>query len=346
MRKILVVALFFWAFQFWSQNNVGIGTTTPHASALLDLTATDKGILIPRVALVAANNGTTPVNGPATGLLVYNTGTGGLTPAGFYYWNGTQWVQIGAGSGSTCVTLDQAYNCGGNGAGRNINAQYGAVTINVASGASSSEGLRVTIANGTSSSPTVGVDVTHSNQGAAIYGETTLAGNMYSAIQGSSGANNTSTTTFPSGVAGYFSGVGIGVGVWGQTSANISGAGTGAGVYGYGGGNKNFGGKFYSTQYPGANMETGNASSAAAQVVSSGASYTNWGLLIRGQTQFDCSPSTYGNTILINNLAGEPTLAPGTPGSGGVGIPSTYWYVGYAQNGWLTASRKAYKRDV
>jgi hypothetical protein len=68
-----------------SQNNVGIGTTTPHASALLDLTATDKGLLIPRVALVAANNGTTPVNGPATGLLVYNTGTGGLTPAGFYY---------------------------------------------------------------------------------------------------------------------------------------------------------------------------------------------------------------------------------------------------------------------
>ncbi|NLB85966.1 MAG: hypothetical protein GX793_02775 [Bacteroidales bacterium] len=73
-----------------AQQNVGFGTTSPHASALLDMTATDKGLLIPRVTLLAINNGTAPVNNPATGLLVYNSA--GSLEKGFYYWDGTQWV--------------------------------------------------------------------------------------------------------------------------------------------------------------------------------------------------------------------------------------------------------------
>ena len=32
-----------------AQQNVGIGTTTPNASALLDVSSTTKGILIPRM---------------------------------------------------------------------------------------------------------------------------------------------------------------------------------------------------------------------------------------------------------------------------------------------------------
>ena len=42
-----------------AQQNVGFGTSTPHPSALLDMTSTNKGLLIPRVTLVALNNGTT-----------------------------------------------------------------------------------------------------------------------------------------------------------------------------------------------------------------------------------------------------------------------------------------------
>lgn len=346
MRKVFVWFSFFWIFQFFGQNNVGIGTTTPHASALLDLTATDKGILIPRVALVAANNGTTPVNNPATGLLVYNTGTGGLTPAGFYYWNGTQWVQIDAGGGSSCVTLDQAYNCGGNGAGRTINALYGSVTINVTAASTSSEGLKVSIANGTSTSPTVGVDAEHTAQhGVAIAGATTAANNFYSAIQGSSNANNTNATIFPGGVSGYFDGTGIGVGVWGETNGTISGAGTGAGVYGYATGNKNFGGKFYGSGYPGADISTGSASAAALQVVSASASYTNWGLLVRGISQIDCSSNPNAQSVLFNNSSGEPTIVPSAFDYGYIGISGTIWYQGYAQ-AWNALSRSIFKRDI
>lgn len=81
-----------------AQNNVGIGTLSPNNSAMLDVVASDKGVLIPRVALTGIN---TPVNAPATGLMVYNTSTSGTyaTP-GFYYFDGTNWVQIGSGTGT------------------------------------------------------------------------------------------------------------------------------------------------------------------------------------------------------------------------------------------------------
>ena len=81
----------------------GIGTTTPNTSAKLEVAATDKGFLPPRVALTAANV-FAPIVGTAanaTGLLVYNTATTTNTPnnvvPGYYYWNGTTWVQIAGG---------------------------------------------------------------------------------------------------------------------------------------------------------------------------------------------------------------------------------------------------------
>lgn len=81
----------------------GIGTATPNASAKLEIAATDKGFLPPRVALTTSNV-FSPIVGTAanaTGLLVYNTATAGATPnnvvPGYYYWNGTAWIQISGG---------------------------------------------------------------------------------------------------------------------------------------------------------------------------------------------------------------------------------------------------------
>lgn len=78
---------------------VGIGTSTPEASAKLDVTSTNKGFLPPRVALTATNSAS-PITSPAAGLLVYNTATAGTSPnnvvPGYYYWNGTAWVNITA----------------------------------------------------------------------------------------------------------------------------------------------------------------------------------------------------------------------------------------------------------
>jgi hypothetical protein len=95
---------------------VGINTdgSSPDGSALLDIKATDKGILLPRISLIDVTN-PSPVASPAIGLLIYNTNptvTGG-SGTGFYYWNGSQWVKldiIGAnwqilGNGGTNSTI-------------------------------------------------------------------------------------------------------------------------------------------------------------------------------------------------------------------------------------------------
>ena len=75
-----------------------MGTTSPNTSAVLDLTSTTKGILIPR--MTAAQR--TAIATPATGLLVYQTNA----PAGFYYYDGTAWLLLAAGSGSSAGGSD------------------------------------------------------------------------------------------------------------------------------------------------------------------------------------------------------------------------------------------------
>lgn len=103
MKKgILIIVVT--VFCIWQSNaQTGIGTTTPSASAKLEVAATDKGFLPPRVALTASNV-FTPITGTssaAAGLLIYNTATAGSAPnnvvPGYYYWNGSAWVQIAGG---------------------------------------------------------------------------------------------------------------------------------------------------------------------------------------------------------------------------------------------------------
>jgi hypothetical protein len=91
-----------------SYGQVGIGTTstTPNASAVLDVTNPNKGVLLPRVALTNVTNTTTPINTPANSLIVYNTNAAviGGTGIGYYYFNGTQWVSFSSASSSWALT--------------------------------------------------------------------------------------------------------------------------------------------------------------------------------------------------------------------------------------------------
>ncbi len=82
-----------------AQNNVGIGSSsfTPDPSAGLEIQFTDKGLLIPRVALTSTSSAS-PITSPATSLLVYNTATAGTAPnnvtPGYYYWTGSKWMRL------------------------------------------------------------------------------------------------------------------------------------------------------------------------------------------------------------------------------------------------------------
>lgn len=68
--------------------SVGIGVANPAPSSILELSATNKGFLAPR--MTTANR--TDIASPATGLQVYDT-----TTNNFWYYNGTTWINSNAG---------------------------------------------------------------------------------------------------------------------------------------------------------------------------------------------------------------------------------------------------------
>jgi subtilisin-like proprotein convertase family protein len=77
-----------------SYSQVGINNTSPEAQ--LDIKATDKGMLIPRVSLTSLTTAL-PVTNPnggavVTSTLVYNSNTS--LGVGFYYWNGSKWIRL------------------------------------------------------------------------------------------------------------------------------------------------------------------------------------------------------------------------------------------------------------
>jgi len=64
---------------------VGIGTTTPVASAILDITSTTQGVLFPRLTTTQIN----AITSPANGLTVYNT-----TLLVLCFYDGTGWRKV------------------------------------------------------------------------------------------------------------------------------------------------------------------------------------------------------------------------------------------------------------
>jgi hypothetical protein len=70
--------------------NVGIGTENPNTSALLELSSTSQGLLLPRLTAAEAS-AVTGVNG----LMIYVTSTNGtFTSVGFWGYEGGVWVKL------------------------------------------------------------------------------------------------------------------------------------------------------------------------------------------------------------------------------------------------------------
>lgn len=87
-----------------AQDNVGIGTLTPNTKAILDLEATDKGFLAPRLS--TANRLNIAPAATEAGLLVFDTDL-----SVYFYWDGTQWINFpGAGGLNTAFTFDNQTN--------------------------------------------------------------------------------------------------------------------------------------------------------------------------------------------------------------------------------------------
>lgn len=89
-KKYLCIVFLFFSALNWGQT--GINTKTPDASAALDVSATDRGVLLPQYTLGLLTDAVSPVNAPAEGSLIYNIG--GANPKGNYYWTGSRWERM------------------------------------------------------------------------------------------------------------------------------------------------------------------------------------------------------------------------------------------------------------
>ena len=85
LNKVILLFCFV-SFAFPSFAQVGVGTTSPDPSAILDIYAKDKGVLFPRLTKVERDL----IKSPTEGLLIYQTNN---TP-GYYYYTGTKWDPI------------------------------------------------------------------------------------------------------------------------------------------------------------------------------------------------------------------------------------------------------------
>ncbi|MEC4113438.1 hypothetical protein VSO92_04870 [Myroides pelagicus] len=97
MKKIyLSLALALLTSAGYAQTKIGVaGKSNPdvNANAVLELDATDKGLLLPRVELKETNN-PAPLTAHVSGMTVYNTAKAGDVVPGFYYNDGTKWQQM------------------------------------------------------------------------------------------------------------------------------------------------------------------------------------------------------------------------------------------------------------
>ncbi|MGB4080507.1 MAG: hypothetical protein WBK38_04970 [Bacteroidia bacterium] len=92
-----------------TQAQVGIGTASPNTTAILDITASAKGLIVPRMTTTERDNS---IKTPTAGLLIYNTTSNALEIV-----NGSSlWVNLSTGT-TTAVTSGTTSSTAGIGLG-------------------------------------------------------------------------------------------------------------------------------------------------------------------------------------------------------------------------------------
>jgi hypothetical protein len=209
----------------------------------------------------------------------------------FLKWNGSSWV-AGTSAGSSCFTLEEAYNCGGNGNGRQLDINYGAIELYLTSTTNGTDAFYAESNTGTNANPTSAVTFQNAGTGAAVYAYNTSTSNPYNTIFAETNSNN----DYTSGLAGYYTGNAYGVGVYGRIDDGASGV---AGVMGV-------------------NTRTDGGHGVLGQGVNG----------IVGQTDYQAGYGVYGsNTDLIGNFTQNSV---GTYGIGYIGVWGDYINSGLA----------------
>lgn len=194
ITRILVVITTFIATTI-SFAQVGVGTTTPNADALLEINSTvanPGGVLLPRMALVMTTN-PAPLSADVAGMIVYNTATAGDVTPGFYYNDGAVWIRLGAGAASADWTIT---GNAGTTAGTNFIGTTDAVDLHF----KTTNTNRMIIASGGN----IGINMTPN------------ATDVFSATDSDYPVNGYATGTATNHTGLYASQRGIGSAVWGE----------------------------------------------------------------------------------------------------------------------------------
>ena len=83
MKRLFLLPLFAFSIARGASQSVGIGTADPDVSAILDITSTNQGLLVPRLA------DTTAISQPAAGLVIYNQAMRAIN-----FHDGVQWRNL------------------------------------------------------------------------------------------------------------------------------------------------------------------------------------------------------------------------------------------------------------
>ena len=129
---VVTLGIFCLSLSAFGQTGVSINSTgvAPDPQAILDISSTTKGALLPRMTTAQAATLGASLNAGDDGMIIYDTDA-----KAYKYWDGAAlvWQEI-PNVANTGNTLDEAYDEGGAGLGRVITSDAGAVDIQGAGG--------------------------------------------------------------------------------------------------------------------------------------------------------------------------------------------------------------------
>ncbi|MFC4263643.1 hypothetical protein ACFOWM_12180 [Ferruginibacter yonginensis] len=103
MKKIILLcSIIASCLSVTAQVKIGDNPTTISPSSVLEIESSNKGLLLPRVALTGTAN-IAPLTAHVAGMTVYNTATAGDVTPGYYYNDGAKWVRIADAAANTNI---------------------------------------------------------------------------------------------------------------------------------------------------------------------------------------------------------------------------------------------------
>ena len=283
-----------------SETHVGIGTTAPDASAILDIVSTDLGVLFPRMDTTARD----AIASPAEGLLIYNTQDEEFQ----YFHHGVTWSTVGGGGGGGGgdVTVDVLSNVytGTISAGAALAGGTGNILLGLSAGSTTTTGAQnvfigqeagkknTTASNNVFVGYLSGAENTTGDSN-AFFGvgtganNTTGAGNVFLGSQAGNGNTTASNNTFVGGSAGKTNSTGTGNSFFGSSAGRLNTTATNNTFVGYLAGDVNTTGA--SNTFVGMNTGLLNTTGALNTFIGKGAGATN---------------VTGGENVFIGNAAG------------------------------------------